>query len=102
MILGARLALRVSEEEKELWVEAAGGSQRLSEWVRGRLNASLTERDQSREGSNGTLDSAVAAVPQGGGSTESLSSPAFSAPRSVSDGFGMRNKDVTPDPKRKP
>ena len=34
-----RVALRVSLVEKELWVEAAGGSRRLSDWIRDRLNA---------------------------------------------------------------
>jgi len=30
--------LRVTLREKELWVSAAGGERKLSDWVRGRLN----------------------------------------------------------------
>jgi len=41
--LGAVLHLRLSTHEKELWVEAAGGPRRLSEWVRDRCNAGLGE-----------------------------------------------------------
>lgn len=37
-----RVALRVSLVEKELWVRAAGGSRRLSDWIRDRLNAAVT------------------------------------------------------------
>ena len=44
------LHLRLSTHEKVLWVEAAGGSRRLSQWVRERCNAAVSEAEGS--GSN--------------------------------------------------
>jgi len=41
------LHLRLSTHEKVLWVEAAGGSRRLSQWVRERCNAAVNEGDVS-------------------------------------------------------
>ena len=41
------LHLRLSTHEKVLWVEAAGGSRRLSQWVRERCNAAVSEGDVS-------------------------------------------------------
>ena len=44
------LHLRLSTHEKVLWVEAAGGSRRLSQWVRERCNAAVTERGTQPNG----------------------------------------------------
>jgi hypothetical protein len=93
--LGARLALRVSEEEKELWVVAAGGERRLSEWVRERLNASLTER-------GGEVLATTRADEPSRANGPSVASPASNEggnfPRSVSAGFGMRKAGKCVDP----
>lgn len=40
--LDSVVRLRLSTEEKELWVDAAGGSRKLSQWIRDRLNAAVT------------------------------------------------------------
>lgn len=39
----AMVTLRVEDAEKALWVEAAGGSRKLSEWLRSLASAALTE-----------------------------------------------------------
>lgn len=41
--LDVTIKLRLDVETKELWVEAAGGERQLSEWIRVRCNAALTE-----------------------------------------------------------
>ena len=61
--MDGRLALRVSLREKELWVSAAGGERRLSDWVRDRLNAAVTERGY--EGQQKTPDVSASPVEVG-------------------------------------
>lgn len=40
------VTLRMSDDEKEAWVEQAGGARKLSEWIRERCNGTLAERDK--------------------------------------------------------
>jgi len=58
-----RVALRVSLVEKELWVQAAGGSRRLSDWIRERLNSAVTERDSAEVGDAPAEPVVVAPLP---------------------------------------
>lgn len=38
------VSIRISDEEKELWVTEAGGGRNLSKWIRSRVNAGLGGR----------------------------------------------------------
>lgn len=42
---GVMVRVRVTAGQRELWLQAAGGKRRLSEWIRERCDAALTERD---------------------------------------------------------
>jgi hypothetical protein len=58
--LDAVVRVRVDPETKDLWVEAAGGSRRLSRWVRERCNAAVTE------GAAAVADSSIVVQPVAG------------------------------------
>jgi hypothetical protein len=75
-VLAERIAARASSETRSL----SNMIERLLELGLGQV---VTERDQGEDGSDGRLGSAVASVPLGGESTEPLTSPAHSSPRSV-------------------
>lgn len=64
------ISLRVSDDERALWVEAAGGQQKLSAWIRSAANGALTERGvvaaapNDRDITNLATESTVTAAPR--------------------------------------
>ena len=90
--LDVTIRLRLDAATKELWVAAAGGERKLSEWIRGRCNAALTERERYSAETSGEATPTGLLPPRGG---------VAKAPSSRSASASFRGPDPKPGPKLK-